>query len=151
VAVRHPVSADRVESLHVQCDGWLAGMVLLLEKLRHDTTVRDFHRVDWPETIFNYFTGQVFGRLSADTRDFLLRTAMMSQVTAKLAAIVTGNSDAQQVLENLYHQQFFIDRRRSGADDWYQYHSLFRVFLMHEAQTVFPPAEWKGLLKAAAD
>src|SRR4030095_12174970 len=150
-AQRHPVSADLAESLHLQCDGWVAGMVLLLEGLKHAPTVSDFERVEWPETIFNYFTGQVFGRLSAETRDFLLRTAMLPQVTARLAEVLTGRSNAQQVLENLYHHQFFIDRRGSAEEHWSQYHALFRVFLMHEAQSVYPPAEWKVLLQVAAD
>jgi DNA-binding SARP family transcriptional activator len=148
---RHPVSAALAESLHVQCDGWVAGMVLLLEGLKHSTTVRDFERIEWPETIFNYFTGQVFARLSAETRDFLLRTAMLPQVSARLAEVITGRTNAQQVLENLYHEQFFIDRRRSGQEHWYQYHALFRVFLMHEAESVYSPEAWKDLLQLAAD
>jgi LuxR family transcriptional regulator, maltose regulon positive regulatory protein len=150
-AQRQPLSADLVESLHVQCDGWVAGMVLLLERLRHDAKASDFERVEWPETIFNYFTGQVFGRLSSETRDFLLRTAMLPQVTARLAEALTGRNNAQQVLENLYRHQFFVDRRGPGGDPWYQYHALFRVFLIHEARTVYPLAEWKGLLQVAAD
>jgi pentatricopeptide repeat protein len=150
-SVRHSVSAALAESLHVQCDGWVAGMVLLLEGLKHTTTATDFERVEWPETIFNYFAGQVFGRLSAETRDFLLRTAMLPQVSARIAEAITGRSDAQQLLDNLYHQQLFIDRRRSGQEHSYQCHALFRVFLMREAQSVYSPADWKILLKTAAD
>jgi LuxR family transcriptional regulator, maltose regulon positive regulatory protein len=150
-AERQAVSAELAESLHKQCDGWVAGMVLLLAGLKHDAAVSDFERIEWPETIFNYFTGQVFVRLSAETRDFLLRTSMLRQVTAKLAEMLTGRSNAQQLLENLYHHQFFIDRRRSGEEHWYQYHALFRVFLTHEAQSLFPQEEWKVLLQVAAD
>jgi ATP/maltotriose-dependent transcriptional regulator MalT/DNA-binding SARP family transcriptional activator len=150
-SVRHSVSAALAESLHIQCDGWVAGMVLLLEGLKHTTTVTDFERVEWPETIFNYFTGQVFGRLSAETRDFLLRTAMLPQISARIAEVITRRNDAQQLLENLYHQQLFIDRRRSGLEHSYQCHALFRVFLVREAQSVYSPADWKILLKTAAD
>src|SRR5262249_1476542 len=84
-AERYPERAALAESLHDQCDGWVAGMVLLLEGLKHDTTKNDFERAEWPETIFNYFTGQLFERLSAETRDFLIRTSMLPQVTARLA------------------------------------------------------------------
>ena len=149
-AEKYSVSVDLVERLHAQCDGWVAGMVLLLEGLKHATALSEFERVEWPETIFNYFTGQVFERVSAETRDFLLRTSMLPQVTASLAKVLTGRSDAKQVLENLYRQQFFIDRRRSGEKHWYQYHALFRVFLMREAQSVYAQAEWNALLQAAA-
>jgi pentatricopeptide repeat protein len=150
-AERYPDRAALAESLQVQCDGWVAGMVLLLEGLKHGTTISDFERLEWPETVFNYFTGQVFGRLSAATRDFLLRTAMLRQVTTKLAEDLTCRSNAQQILEALYRQQFFIDRRRSGEKYWYEYHALFRVFLVHQAQSVYSPVEWKTLLQAAGD
>src|SRR5262245_39464073 len=73
-AERQAVSAELAENLHKQCDGWVAGMVLLLAGLKHAAAVTDFERIEWPETIFNYFTGQVFGRMSAETRDFLLRS-----------------------------------------------------------------------------
>jgi ATP/maltotriose-dependent transcriptional regulator MalT len=150
-SIRHSVSAALAESLHIQCDGCVAGMVLLLEGLKHTTIVRDFERVEWPETIFYYFTGQVFGRLSEETRDFLFRTAMLPQVSARIAEVITGRSDAQQLLENLYHHQLFIDSRRSGPEHSYQWHALFRVFLMREAQSVYSPADWKILLKTAAE
>ena len=148
---RYHVSADVIERLQVQCDGWVAGIVLVIEGLKHAKTLGDIERIEWPETIFNYFTGQVFERVSAETRDFLLRTAMLPQVTASLAEALTGRSDAKQVLEDLYQHQFFIDRRRSGEKDWYQYHALFRIFLMHEAQSAYLRAEWNALLRVAAD
>ena len=76
---------------------------------------------------------------------------MLPQVGARIAEVITGRSDAQQLLENLYHQQLFIDRRRSGQEHSYQCHALFRVFLMREAQSVYSPADWKILLKTAAE
>src|SRR5262249_38544534 len=56
-----------------------------------------------------------------------------------------------QILDDLYHQELFIDRRRTGDQQWYQYHALFRVFLIHEAQSTYPPAKWNALLQVAAD
>jgi pentatricopeptide repeat protein len=151
IASGRQVSATLVERLQIQCQGWVAGIVLLLEGLKDTTILDDLERAEWPETIFNYFTGQVFARLSAETRDFLLRTAMLPQVTARLATAVTERGNAQRILEELYHQQFFIDRRKSGEEHWYQFHTLFRVFLIHEAQSVYSPADWRALLRAAAD
>ena len=50
---------------------------------------------------------------------------------------------------DLYRRNLFIDRRQSD-EPWYQFHSLFRVFLMSKAAVAFTPGELTATKQAVA-
>jgi pentatricopeptide repeat protein len=100
--------------------------------------------------VFNYFAGEIFEQLSADTREFLIRTCLLPRVTADLANALTGRSDGASVLAKLHKRQLFIDRRL-GETLTYQYHALFRLFLQTQAKECRTQAEWNALVVASAE
>ncbi len=147
---RQPVDAELLQAMHEQSDGWAAGLVLMLERLKQTGAVSHVPQPDRLETVFNYFAGEIFEHLSASTREFLIRTCMVPRVTAELANTLTGRSDAASVLAKLHKQQLFIDRR-VGETLTYQYHALFRLFLQAQAKKSQTEAEWKALVVASAE
>ncbi|MGH8656571.1 MAG: AAA family ATPase [Gammaproteobacteria bacterium] len=146
---RQPINAELLQTLHEQSDGWAAGLVLMLERLKQTGAVNHVAQLEALETVFNYFAGEIFEQLSASTRDFLIRTCMLPRVTAELANTLTGRSDAASVLAKLHKRQLFIDRR-VGDTLTYQYHALFRLFLQAQAKQCRTEAEWKALVVASA-
>ena len=149
-AARQPVHAELLQTLHEQSDGWAAGLVLMLERLKQTGAVNHVAQPETLETVFNYFAGEIFEQLSASTRDFLIRTCMLPQVTAELAKALTGRSDAANVLAKLHKQQLFIDRR-PGETLAYQYHALFVLFLQAQAKESQTQVEWNTLVVASAE
>jgi len=147
---RQPVHAELLQTLHEQSDGWAAGLVLMLERLKHTGAVDHAAQPDRLETVFRYFAGEIFEQLGASTREFLIRTSMVPQVTAELANALIGRSDAASVLANLHKRQLFIDRR-VGETITYQYHALFRLFLQAQAKKSQTEAEWNALVVASAE
>jgi ATP/maltotriose-dependent transcriptional regulator MalT/DNA-binding SARP family transcriptional activator len=128
VAAGYDLDEKALRSLQEQSDGWAAGLVLMLERLRRTGSVNHLDRSETMDTVFAYFAGQVFDETPAETRHLLLQTAFLPSVTAAAAEELTGNFDAGKLLDDLYRRHLFTDRR-VGSELSYQYHALFRRFL----------------------
>jgi ATP/maltotriose-dependent transcriptional regulator MalT len=72
------------------------------------------------------------------------------KLSASDAAAITGDDDAPRVLEYLYRQHLFTDRRRSGPEPVYHFHALFREFLLEEGRNRLTPNERRDALDRAA-
>lgn len=136
--------------LENQSDGWVVGLMLLIEGIKHEQGINRYQLNDSKEIIFNYFASQVFERLSVDMREFLLSTAILPEITVSAAVLLSKNTQSQQYLEYLYQRGLFINRRNS-ADQFYQYHTLFREFLLARAKAYFSVNELNELKKIGAD
>ncbi len=149
-SARQTVSPEVLQTLHEQSNGWAAGLILMLERLRQSGAIDPVAQPESLETVFNYFAGEVFEQLSTDTRNFLIRTSVLPRITANLATALTGSPDAAKVLADLHKQQLFIDRRE-GDTLSYQYHALFRLFLQAKAKELSTTADWNALVIASAE
>ncbi|MGQ0591293.1 MAG: hypothetical protein ACT4QB_01235 [Gammaproteobacteria bacterium] len=147
---RHAVGDELLQALHHQSDGWAAAVVLMLERLKQTGTMSAFTPTESTDTLFDYFVAQIFEQLGEGTREVLLRTSILPRVTIELAQAMSGRSDVARVLEELYREQFLVDRR-AGATVTYQYHALFGAFLRAQAKHRCTDVEWRALLVASAD
>ncbi len=138
-----------IRSLQEQSNGWAAGLVLMLERFKRTGAVNSISQSETMATVFNYFAGQVFDQASAETRDLLMRTAFPPRITIGMAEELTGNAEAGKVLDYLYRRHLFTDRR-TGDEISYQYHALFREFLLSRALQSFSPNECKKLIGRCA-
>ena len=141
-AVKQPIEEHTLRRLFEQSEGWAAGLTLMLERMARTGDVPEAIEADTREALFTYFAGTLFDKQPADTRQVLLRTAYLPQVTPSLAESLTGNPNAGRLLEHLHRRHLFTHRRRFGstrsaarrgeaqADEAiYEYHALFRDFL----------------------
>jgi DNA-binding SARP family transcriptional activator len=118
---------ETVARLHARSDGWAAGVVLMREQTQCGNS-DDLVQLDNSRSaIFNYFATQLFEHLDADTQSVMLRTALLPYFSPQWARDLAGYTGAGDVIEQLYRRHFFIDRRDQGS---YQYHALFREFLL---------------------
>jgi LuxR family transcriptional regulator, maltose regulon positive regulatory protein len=129
--------------------GWAVGLVLMLEHVRASGVLQTTLPSETQEGTFNYFAEQVFDQLPAITRELLLRTAFLPRVTAAAAGALTGNADAQVMLEGLFRQRMFTDRH-AGIEVSYQYHALFGEFLRSRARAEFGAPALQELRAACA-
>ena len=137
--------------IHRASDGWAAGIVLMREHLARAGALDTGARVpESKEAVFAYFTGEIFERARPNNRRTLLVAALLPSVTGSDAAAITGDGDAPRVLEYLYRQHLFTDRRRSGTEPVYQFHALFREFLLEEGRRRLTPDERRDALDRAA-
>jgi LuxR family transcriptional regulator, maltose regulon positive regulatory protein len=61
-------------------------------------------------------------------RSFLMQTAILARLCGPLCAAVTGQDDAQTLLEHMNQANLFLIRLDNHRH-WYRYHQLFRDFL----------------------
>ena len=149
-AVNQPVDEAVLHTLHQQCNGWAAGVILMLERLRQTGMVNEIARGETMETVFNYFAGLIFNQAPARDQQILMHAAFLPHLTPKLAEAISGDADAGKLLDNLYRRHLFIDRR-FDPELSYQFHALFRAFLLQQAKEICTPTDLAKLGRHAAE
>ncbi len=136
--------------IHQFTRGWAAGLVLMLEQSGKTTIPQDFARQDNHSLIFDYFAGEIFQGETLETREFLLKTALLPFFTADMAESLTRNPEAGTILQNLTQRNYFTYRSASTADA-HEYHPLFREFLLSRQETFFNARELRQIHAHAAE
>jgi DNA-binding SARP family transcriptional activator len=135
--------------LHKKTEGWAAGLVLIMEMSKIKNVDYQLSNKLVLEEIFDYFVSEIFNKTDRETQDFLLKTAFLSQITKHMAEELTGNHNAHLILSNLYQKNYFI-QRYDHVTEVYQYHPLFREFLLARAKKTFTPEHVSQIQHAAA-
>jgi LuxR family maltose regulon positive regulatory protein len=151
VLAEQPAGAqeDEIRALWETSDGWAVGFVLMLEHRR--ATGRQ-GRAAMPasrELLFDYFAVEIFGAASPDVRHLLLRTAFLPLFTVPMAEAISGDLDAGLRLNELYRLRYFIDRR-DEPEVTFEYHALFREFLLARARENLEATECQLLQRRSA-
>lgn len=116
--------------LYNKTQGWAAGLVLMLEHYRAEGKISRPPETFTPQVIFDYLAGEIFHKLDNQTKEFLLQTACLPQMTAVMAEEITGYSNSGIVLNELSRHQNFVTAKQILDKTIYQYHPLFREFLL---------------------
>jgi len=142
------VSSQKVELLHEKAAGWVAGLLLLEAGMKIVKTSALRVTDQAKEELFHYFAGEIFDRLNKKRRDFLLRTSLLPHMTASMAAELSGVNNGAEILLALTRRNYFVTSRptREGI---YQYHPMFRDFLLLQLQRQLPEEERKSLAEKA--
>ena len=134
---------NELQTIFKWTDGWVAGLVLILEKLKRGEVDKDItttKRIS-TETISDYLTTEVIQKMDYDTRVFMLKTAVLPSMSPKMAEMLTGINHADRILEDLYRNNFFTDKHIQ-TNPVYQYHPLFREYLFNLAIDHFSKDEF---------
>ncbi len=132
-----------------QSNGWMAGVVLMTERINRAGDLNAAASADTLETVFDYFATLAFDSAQTSVQDVLVRTALLPSVTAATAEAVTGQSEAIRQLDWLCRRNLFVDRA-SSSNPRYRFHPMFHAFLRARAQSLLPPAERASILTRAA-
>jgi LuxR family transcriptional regulator, maltose regulon positive regulatory protein len=127
-----------VEGLLGITEGWAVGLHLACvascaEPVEHWLPQLAGGRRD----IAAYLSSEVFDRQPPEMREFLLRTAVLRQLTPASCLAVTGREDAGELLELAAHEELFLVSLGNGGMR-YRYHSLFAEVLLEELERLRP-------------
>lgn len=138
---RHPsLEEERIAAIYEKTRGWAAGIVLMSERSLLDGVAGIEPSTDFAyDRIFDYFAGEIFDKREKEVQDFLLKTALLPIVSVALAEKLTGIDSAGRILMTLNRHHFFTESL-SGRCQSYQYHPLFRDFLLNQLRSTSPPA-----------
>jgi DNA-binding SARP family transcriptional activator len=138
-------TADRI---HRILDGWIAGLQLSMDLPWGGVPAWGGH--DSPQTVFNYFSYEVFNRLDPRLQTFLTKTAFVSPLSIPMAEAISEDPKAEIFLQDLHRHNHFTYKKRQ-AEAVYHYHPLFREFLLQQAKERLPQKEIGRLRTTAAD
>ena len=133
------LSLNQLRTLDQQTEGWVAGLQMAALSMKGQSNAAEFinafagsHRY-----ILDYLVEEVLEKQSDDIQDFLLKSSILSQLSAPLCQIVTGRADCQPLLAQLEQDNLFI----ISLDDerqWFRYHHLFADLLQNRLEQTYP-------------
>lgn len=142
-------SGETLRLMHERTHGWAAGLMLMME----DITIRGFRDQilgnHTPQEIFDYFAEEIYATLKQGTRDFLLKTAFLPGMTEWMAERLTANERSREILARLQRGHLFTEKN-SEPDPVYQYHPLFREFLLARARSEMTEEQVRGIRRISA-
>jgi LuxR family transcriptional regulator, maltose regulon positive regulatory protein len=129
-------------------DGWITGLVML-QNLGKQADQSFVPALQGREAVFRYFAGEIFERMPARLQQVLMLLSCLPGMSAQDAEQLTGDAAAASLLDDLYRDHLFVERRGSEVQT-YHFHALFREFLQHAARQRLAAATRHSLLERAA-
>lgn len=128
------------ERAWTRADGWAAGLILMREHIQRGAALADNGDRITPDAVFAYFAGEILDRIAPADQRLLMLMALPPRIRASVAVELTGEARAPRLLEYGYRRHLFV-ARRDGPEPVYEFHALFREFLLERARQLVPPAE----------
>lgn len=127
------LSDHEIGVIHRQTEGWPAALQLYRLALGNPAIRQSLQRIGEyrPRELAEYLSENVLSSLPEERRDFLLKSAPLSRMSAELCDAVLGRSDSLTVLTQVEKAGLFM-RRLSADGEWFVYHALFRAFLVEQ-------------------
>jgi LuxR family maltose regulon positive regulatory protein len=138
-------------------EGWAAGLQLASLQMAAGGTIAGFS--GGGREVTEFLMQEVFGVLSEDIRDFLLKSALLERFSAESCRAILRCPDAEAMIAAIEARQLFIVRLDQDGH-WFRYHQIFRDFLKRQLERQEPlaiaplhlaAAEWYLEQGAAAD
>lgn len=147
---RDPLDPQELVEIERRTEGWAASLQLIEVSLRERKTPEE--RRAFIESItatrdsdlFNFLAEEVLDQQTDQTRNFLLCTSILTQITPELAERMTGVVDGRRLLNELEQRGLFT-YRLDPETIRYRYHGLFRDFLERCLKQERTEAEVVGL------
>ena len=144
------LSAEIIQELHDKTNGWAAGLVLMLEHQGSADMVQRHGKGFTTQAMFDYFAGEIFHKLDTASQEILLQTSFLPIMTRRFAEQLTGLHQAGEFLSELNRRNYFTIRKPL-PEPVYQYHPLFREFLLTQARQQLTDAQLIQTQRRAAE
>ena len=143
-----PQAAERTAELFERTAGWPAGLRLALAALRTRGGMAAAGHALIDRHLFDYLAAEVLAEMPEPLHDFLLRTAVLPELTAPRAAAVSGDRRAAEWLDEIERRGLFVTAL-DAQERTLVLHDLFRDALLLRLQQRLP-GELPVLLRRAA-
>lgn len=119
-----------VQALTDRTEGWAAGLQLaglsLQGSLQADLLIQDL--TAGTRFMLNYLAEEVLNKQPPDIQDFLLKTSLLSTLSAERCNLLTDRQDSAEILDRLEKSNLFI-QPLDEQFHYYRYHALFAELL----------------------
>jgi LuxR family maltose regulon positive regulatory protein len=124
------LSLQDAAALEARTEGWIASLQLAAISMKGHSNIRSFINAFTGSNVYvaEYLMEEILLRQPAETTDFLLRTCILQRLQASLCQAVTGVSESQTMLKELYQSNLFLTPLDEEGQ-WFRYHQLFAELL----------------------
>jgi ATP/maltotriose-dependent transcriptional regulator MalT/DNA-binding SARP family transcriptional activator len=144
------LAPEALVELYERTQGWAAGLILMLEQPPAYDALAATPDLANLGLVFDYLAGEIFQKSDARTRDMLLATAYLPQMTASMAQQVAGTEGADALLAALHHNNYFVALKQAQPQPVYQCHPLFREFLRARVNESYDKERRARLMRVSA-
>jgi LuxR family maltose regulon positive regulatory protein len=142
------LSPEQVDRIHRATDGWVGGIILLVEAMKRLSpgSPEKFLEGAWTDhyqrETFQYFGKEIFHSLTPAQQQFLLRSSALEEMEPGVVRQLFPKEDGEALLQELTRKNLFVqafpDPNRGFV---FRYHNLFRTFLTTLFRTRFSEEE----------
>ena len=150
----HGIAQEKEEScidyLQQATAGWAAGLTLLLKEQNRDICSPEMGEELDRQELFDYFTGVIFDGLPEKERELLMVAALMPDIRPDVLDLLQNRSGGRKHFQLLSRNNFFtyaLDNRGK----LFQFHPLFKEFLLKKADELLPASDLCGYLEKGAE
>ncbi len=130
-----------VDLVQERTEGWPAGVAMVSQSLRFGGQDKVMSVLTDPAAsawlVYDYLAEEVFDRQGADTREFLVKTSILSTMTGEVCDYLLGIDFSHRTLLTLENGGLFtasVDPQRKT----FRYHQLFREFMRQKLHQLEP-------------
>ena len=109
--------------------GWVMGLKLLLGAPSDESPRMSTLGDVGSRAVFDYYAAEVLDRTPLVLREMLMRASILDDMDAESVEALTETPRAAHLLEQLFADRLFVERRRLPHGPSYRFHPLFRDFL----------------------
>lgn len=126
---RDDFTREQIDLLAKRSEGWITG-VLLTAQAGLTGIAQDVLEISGTtEGVFEFMAGEILERQPEDVQRFLLGSALFNEMTPPLCDALLEIDNSAHILRDLAAQNLFTTAL-DAEGLWYQYHQLFREFLV---------------------
>lgn len=135
------VKQDEVAAIHKQTEGWPAALQLFRLSLASPSVRGALGDLGGyrPRELADYLADNVLSLQTPRIREFLLRTSLLTRLSAPLCDALLDWQDSQSILLFLERNGLFL-RSLDSELRWFKYHTLFSGFLLEQLSESDPQA-----------
>ncbi len=124
---------SEIALLTERTEGWPIALQLVWKALQSKTAsslTKALEQVTGPtESLFPYLAREVLEQQKPEVKDFLLRTAVLEELSVPVCDCLREASDSARIINYLVENGLFVVNLGEGL---YRYHHLFREFLYYQ-------------------
>ncbi len=131
------LTAEQTALLTKRTEGWATGLQVAAisltgkEEGEIDNFINEFSGSS--RYLLDYLAQEILEQQTPTIKEFLIKTAILEDLSPALCQAVTGAENSQQILKEMVNKNLFIVTL-DGEKNFYRYHALFKELLLNILQ-----------------
>jgi len=143
------LSKQKARQIIENTDGWILAILLALRGEHPAAIIPKLAGAK--EQIHIYLKEEILNRVTPELRQFMLVTSLFNDFNVEQCNYVLQIEDASSLIKQLEDQNLFISRAETNQGFYYQYHQLFKEFLLIDLHKEFDLKTINGLHSRSAE